>query len=228
MTPSESGGVPSIDHIRANAEIVRDRIGAAGGDVEAVTLVAVTKGFGPAVALAACGAGLRDLGENYAQELLAKIDAVESGPAPHPTWHFLGRLQSNKVRSIATRVGLWQSIDRIELIREVAVRAPGAAILVQINLSGEPQKGGCAFGDAEGLVDAGRLAGLDVRGLMGVASAGDPDRAAPEFERLVALADRLALPVRSIGMSSDLEVAVRAGATMVRVGRDLFGERPPR
>ena len=99
---------------------------------------------------------------------------------------------------------------------------------MQLNLSGEPQKGGCDPADAEALVDQARVLGLDVRGLMGVGPAGPPEAARPGFRRLVALAERLGLPERSIGMSADLEVAVAEGSTQVRVGQDLFGPRPPR
>jgi len=181
----------------------------------------VTKGFGIDAVEAALGAGLVDLGENYAQELLEKAPGH-----PRVRFHFIGRLQRNKVRPLAPLVALWQSVDRLELAREIARRAPGAAVLVQINLSGEPQKGGCAPGEVAALVAAARDLGLDVQGLMGVGPAGPREAARPGFRELVALADRLDLPVRSIGMSADLEVAVQEGATMVRVGTDLFGPRP--
>lgn len=215
------------DHV----ERVRSRITRAGGDPDAITLVTVTKGFGADVVRAALAAGLTDLGENYAQELTAKQAELDEEPDPHgrfPSWHFLGRLQSNKVRTLAPLVTLWQSIDRAELIDELALRAPGASILVQINLSGEEQKGGCPFAHAPELVAWARERGLGVRGLMGVAPAGAPEEARPGFRRLVALADELDLAVRSIGMSADLEVAVEEGTTMVRIGTDLFGPRPPR
>jgi pyridoxal phosphate enzyme (YggS family) len=185
----------------------------------------VTKGFPVGVCRTAIGAGAVALGENYAQELLGKVGELGAGP---PAWHFLGRLQSNKVRQLAPHVALWQSVDRPGLVTEIAKRAPGAAVLVQLNLSGEPQKGGCEVGETPRLVGLARDEGLDVRGLMGVGPAGPPEAARPGFERLVALADALELPVRSIGMSADLEVAVAAGATMVRVGTDLFGARTPR
>jgi uncharacterized pyridoxal phosphate-containing UPF0001 family protein len=125
-------------------------------------------------------------------------------------------------------VSQWQSVDRAPLVREIAKRSPGASILVQINLSGDPQKGGCAEAEVPELVGLARDSGLDVVGFMGVGPAGAPEAARPGFERLVALADAFELPERSIGMSADLEVAVACGATMVRVGRDLFGERPGR
>jgi pyridoxal phosphate enzyme (YggS family) len=209
---------------------VRERIRRAGGGD--VTLVAVTKAFGVDAVHAALAAGVDDVGENYAQEMLGKVEQL-SGPAPAgsgdpptPRWHFLGRLQRNKVRSLAAHVHLWQSVDRLELGAEIARRAPGAAVLVQLNLSGQPQKGGCSWGEVDQLVDGLVGLGLEVRGLMGVGPEGAPADARPGFRRLVETADRLGLPERSIGMTDDLEVAVEEGSTMVRVGRDLFGPRP--
>lgn len=221
---------PPVDAVRARVASVRDRIVAAGGDPDRVRLVAVTKGFGPEVARTAIAAGLADLGENYAQELVAKIEDLgrPEDPVGDLRWHFLGRLQTNKVRHLAPFVALWQSVDRPGLVREIAKRAPEASILIQINLSAEPQKGGCAPDEVPALVGLARDSGLDVQGFMGVAPAGDPSLARPGFERLVALADAFELPERSIGMSGDLEVAVACGATMVRIGRDLFGDRPLR
>jgi pyridoxal phosphate enzyme (YggS family) len=207
--------------------VVRQRIADAGGDPEAITLVAVTKGFGPEVALAAAGAGLVDLGENYAQELVAKAPVlVEAGHVVR--WHAIGRLQRNKVRSLAPVVALWQTVDRTDLGLEIARRAPGAEVLVQVNVSDEPQKGGCAPAEAPELVAQLVDAGLDVRGLMTVGRTGTPQEATGGFELLSRLADSLALPVRSMGMSGDLEAAVAAGSTMVRVGGALFGPRPVR
>ncbi len=232
-----SDGVVAPDpvDVAANVDRVRARIRAAGGDPHRVRLVAVTKGFDATVARAASLAGLEDLGENYAQELTAKVTALASDSASDSAsdpvevrWHFLGRLQTNKVRQIASHVALWQSVDRPALVREIAKRAPGASILIQINLSGEPQKGGCSDEEVPALVGMARDAGLAVHGFMGVAPEGPPAMARPGFERLVALADAFDLPERSIGMSGDLEVAVACGATMVRVGRGLFGPRPPR
>lgn len=203
---------------------VRDRIARAGG--QDVTLVAVTKAFPVDAAVAALRAGVVDLGENYAQELVGKVPLVRAHPdLGPPRWHFLGRLQRNKVKALAPHVHLWQSVDRLELGAEIARRAPGAAVLVQVNLSGESQKGGCAWDGLDELVAGLRGVELDVRGLMGVGPAGPAAAARPGFERLVGAADALGLPVRSIGMTDDLEVAVEAGSTMVRVGRDLFGPR---
>ena len=218
---------PDPADVRAAADRVRDRIAAAGGDPDAVALLAVTKGFGPEVAIAAAEAGLVDLGENYAQELVAKAPTVaEAGHAVR--WHAIGRLQRNKVRQLAGVVHLWQSVDRASLGAEIAKRAPGARVLVQVNVSDEPQKGGCPPDEAPELVRALADAGLVVEGLMTVGRTGPPDEARAGFTLLSRLADRLDLPVRSMGMSGDLEAAVAEGSTMVRVGSALFGPRPVR
>jgi uncharacterized pyridoxal phosphate-containing UPF0001 family protein len=125
-------------------------------------------------------------------------------------------------------VRVWQSVDRVELAGEIAKRAPGATVLVQVNASGEAQKAGCACDEGPALVARCRELGLAVHGLMAIGPTGPPEAARGPFERVVALADELALPERSIGMTGDLEVAVEAGSTMVRVGRALFGPRPAR
>ncbi len=203
---------------------VRRRIEAAGGGPQ-VRLVAVTKGHGPDAVAAAVAAGVEDIGESYAQELRAKVDAL-LGSETQPTWHFVGRLQTNKVRSLAGTVAVWQSVDRDALGDELAKRAPGSSVLVQVDLSGEPQKGGCPPGDVPGLVERLVDRSLDVVGLMGVGPTGPPEAARLGFRALVELADRLGLPERSIGMSNDLEVAVAEGSTMVRVGTAIFGARP--
>jgi PLP dependent protein len=204
---------------------VQRRIADAGGDPDRVTVVAVTKGFGPEAVAAALGAGLEHIGENYAQELEAKAVAVDAGA---PCWHFIGRLQRNKVRRLASLVTLWESVDRLSLGEEIARRAPGARVLVQANISGEEAKGGCPPEEIPDLV--GRLVdlGLDVRGLMGIAAAGPVERAREEFARLATLRGSLGLAELSMGMSADLEAAVSEGATLVRVGTALFGLRPPK
>lgn len=191
-----------------------------------IAIVAVTKGFGSDAVRAAAAAGFTDFGENYAQELLAK--ATDLGDQLSARWHFLGRLQRNKVRSLAPLVAVWESVDRPELAEEIARRAPGARVYVQANLSGEPNKGGAPFSEVPDLVARARSLGLAVDGLMGVAPAGDPEDARPGFRALVALADDLGVEVRSIGMSGDFEVAVEEGSTELRVGTALFGPRPLR
>lgn len=236
----------SMSPLEERLERVRDRISATGRDPDNVRIVAVTKGFDSDVVRDALRAGLVDVGESYVQELVAK--AAELGPGertnsggsaslggrqppeleaqpPVPCWHFVGRLQRNKVRKAAPYVSLWHSVDRAELGAEIARRAPGARVLAQVNLSGEAAKGGCAPSGLEELVEALTDLGLAVRGLMTVGPQGPPAVARPAFTELSRLADRYGLPERSMGMSNDLEVALEEGATMLRVGSALFGPR---
>jgi PLP dependent protein len=220
--------VPAID-LPGRVAAVRDRIARAGGDPDAVRLVAVTKGFDSSVVREALDAGLRDIGESYVQELVGKAsDLGESADERGLRWHFVGRLQRNKVRKAAPYVSLWHSVDRLALGAEIARFAPGAAVLAQVNASGEASKAGSEPTMAAALVDGLVDLGLDVRGLMTIAPAGPAEGARPAFRALRELAQRLGLTELSMGMSDDLEVAVQEGATMVRVGRDLFGPRPDR
>jgi pyridoxal phosphate enzyme (YggS family) len=189
-----------------------------------VEVVVVTKGFGPEAVEAAAAAGCTTIGENYAQELLAKADTIERlGLAVQ----FIGRLQSNKVRKLVGRVDLWASLDRPSVIDEVARRDPGGAVLVQVNATGEDRKGGCDPADVGALVERADAAGLAVRGLMTVGpTIGPPEAARPGFRLVRRLTDELGLDVCSMGMSGDLRVAVEEGSTSVRLGTAVFGPRP--
>ena len=201
---------------------VRARIRDAGGGEE-VAVLAVTKGFGPDAVAAAVAAGCPAIGENYAQELLAKREAVLTTGA---RVHFIGQLQSNKVRQLAGLVDVYESVDRASLVRELARRAPGARVLVQVAAGDDAGKGGAPIGEVPALVEASGEAGLDVVGLMTVGpTTGGAEAARPGFRAVRALVDRLGLVVCSMGMSGDLEVAVQEGSTEVRVGTSLFGER---
>jgi pyridoxal phosphate enzyme (YggS family) len=213
-----------VNEVVRHVDAVRTRIERAGG-AGRVRLVAVTKGFGPEAARAALAAGVDDIGESYLQEMQQKIDEL-SGDRHQPRWHAIGRLQRNKVRLVAPRVHLWHSVDRRELGAEIARRQPGAAVLAQVNVSGEAQKGGCAPDSTAALVDELRGLGLEVRGLMTIGPTAEAEAARPGFRRLAGLARQLGLTELSMGMSDDLEVAVEEGATMVRIGRSLFGDRP--
>ncbi len=207
---------------------VRARIEAAGADPTSVRVVAVTKGFGPDAVSAALEAGLEDVGENYAQELLAKAAAVsESAPSARPRWHFLGAIQRNKVGPLAEVVDCWQSVARFVEGEAIARRRPGARILVEVETTGLPGRNGSPAGAVPDLVAALSDLGLDVGGLMTVA-APEPASARQAFRTVRDLADRLGLAERSMGMTDDLELAVAEGSTMVRVGRALFGPRPAR
>ncbi len=191
---------------------------------DGVEIVAVTKGFGPDAVRAAAAGGCRSIGENYAQELLSKApSAAECGVAVH----FIGRLQSNKVRPLAGIVDVWETVDRRRLVDELARRAPGATVLVQVDATDEPGKGGCPPGEVAALVQAAAGAGLVVDGLMTVGpTVGGPEAARPGFRTTRRLVDELGLRTCSMGMSADLEVAVEEGSTRVRVGTALFGPRP--
>lgn len=201
---------------------LRHRLEGAGG--RDVRVVAVTKAFGIDAVEAAAACGITDIGESYAQETVAKLRDREVAP----TVHFIGGLQRNKVRKLAGLVDVWQSVDRPELADEIASRAPGARVMLQVDISGEDSKGGCAPDDVESLLAHARAAGLDVVGLMGIAPLGAPEEARPGFRRLRAMVDRFGLRECSMGMTADLEVAVEEGSTMIRVGTALFGPRPPR
>lgn len=224
----------TAEEIANNALQARRRLAAAGG--AEVDILAVTKGHDADLVRRAMTAGFRTFAENYAQELDAKVSDLaaargsESTPAPvsELEWHFIGRLQRNKVRRIASLVTRWDSVDRRELIDEIANRSPSARILVQVNVSDEPGKGGCEPDHTAGLVARAVDAGLAVEGLMTVGRTGAPTETAVGFRRLRGLCDQLGLAVCSMGMSADFEVAVSEGSTQVRLGSALFGLRPPR
>jgi uncharacterized pyridoxal phosphate-containing UPF0001 family protein len=209
------------DEVAARLAVVQRRIEQAGGDPEQVRVIAVTKGFGPEAVLAAHAVGLLDVGENYAGELQTKTP----GP-PGTRWHFLGAIQRNKVKALAPLVDLWQGVARLAEGERIAQLAPGARVLIQVETSGGlPGRNGCRPTDVAALAES--LGTLDLRleGLMTVAPPG-PSAAAPAFQSVSRLADSLGLAERSMGMTEDLEAAVAAGSTMVRIGRALFGERP--
>lgn len=214
---------------------IHARIVDAGGDPERIRLVAVTKGHSTEAVIASAAAGLHDVGESYVQELVGKalaLDAraaLEGAPSPPPVrWHLIGRLQRNKVRQAAPHVHLWQSVDRLSLAAEIAHRAPGAAVLVQVNVAGEQQQGGCPPARVGAVVEGCADLGLDVRGLMVIGPQGPTAVVREAFREVRVIADRLGLEERSMGMSGDLEAAVAEGATMLRVGAALFGPRAGR
>jgi PLP dependent protein len=194
-----------------------------------VTLVAVSK-TQPAQAIReAYAAGQRDFGENYVQEWREKADLLAD--LPDLAWHFVGSLQTNKVKYLVGRVALVHTVDREELGREVARRweraGVRARVLVEVNLGGESSKGGCAEADAPALVEALRqLPGLEVEGLTCIPPPELDPR--PFFAALRKLRDRLGLRALSMGMSGDYPVAIEEGATLVRVGTAIFGERSRR
>jgi PLP dependent protein len=205
---------------------------AIGGWRHPVRIVAVTKTHGPEAIRASVAAGLTDIGENRVQEALAKQEALGSLPV---AWHLIGTLQRNKARHAAGRFALIHAIDRADLAAELDRRVgPGQrqAVLVQVNCSGEAQKGGVAPDELPRLLETiGSLARLEVRGLMTMSElTDDRDRQRQAFRLLRELRDEAErtghrLPDLSMGMSGDYPTAVEEGATMVRLGTVLFGAR---
>jgi PLP dependent protein len=225
--------------LAANLESIHERIAAAarmaGRDPAAVRLVAVSK-TQPAAAVeeaAHCGQPL--FGENYVQELAAKAAAVHV-PVE---WHFIGHLQGNKVRQIAGLVNMVHSVDRLSLAKEIdrqwGKTGSVCDILIQVNISREETKSGTGTGELCQLVrEIARLTHVRVRGLMTMPPFfDDPEGARPFFRELKRLAaeidaqalDNVAMTELSMGMSGDFEVAIEEGATLVRVGSAIFGER---
>jgi pyridoxal phosphate enzyme (YggS family) len=194
-----------------------------------VTLVAVSKTHPPEAIREAYAAGQRDFGENYAQEWRAKADALAD--LAELRWHFIGGLQTNKVKYLAGRVACVHTVDRLELAAEISRRWAKAGavahVLLEVDLGGEERKAGCAPDDVEPLLAAIRaLPSIEVAGLTCIPPPEDDPR--PHFRALRALRDRLALRELSMGMSGDWRTAVEEGATYVRIGTAIFGERPPR
>ncbi|MEO8452297.1 MAG: YggS family pyridoxal phosphate-dependent enzyme [Gemmatimonadota bacterium] len=205
---------------------------AKGGWTHPVRVVAVTKGHGPEAVRAAVQAGLTDVGENRVQEAVVKQDALGSVDV---AWHLIGSLQRNKVRQAVSRFAVIHSVDRPELVTELGKRQPterSQPVLIEVNCSGEPQKGGVEPENLEALADQIRgMAGLELRGLMTMAALSEDEAVVRgAFSRLRTLREGLErsghhLPELSMGMSGDYALAVEEGATMVRLGTLLFGER---
>ena len=206
---------------------------AVAGWTHPVTIIAVTKGHGPEAVRAAQAAGLEDVGENRVQEALAKQERLQDVPL---AWHLIGTLQRNKARHTVGRFALVHSVDREDLAAELNRKAAAGTrqrVLVQVNCSDEPQKGGAEPEALPSLLDATRsLERLEVVGLMTMSAlTEDADEQRRAFRRLrelreAAERDGHRLPELSMGMSGDFPVAVEEGATMIRLGTILFGERP--
>lgn len=216
--------------VRDNVRRVLDRIAEAacrvGRDPGRVRLVAVAKRKPAFLVEAALRAGVRDIGENYVQEGEAKRRQVQL-PG---TWHLIGPLQRNKVGRAVRVFDVIQTVERVDVARAIAERLPAEAaplpVLIQVNVAGDPAKAGVDPKNLAALVAELRaIERLDVRGLMTIPPLGSAEDARPHFAALRQLAERLGLRELSMGMSADLEVAVEEGATIVRVGRAIFGER---
>ncbi len=192
-----------------------------------VTLVAVSKTQPAAAIREAYAAGQRDFGENYAQEWREKADALAD--LPDLRWHFIGALQTNKVKYLAGRVHAIHTVDRPDLAREISKRflqkGAVARVFLEVNSGGEVSKAGCTPEEVASLAEVVRtLPALELVGLMTIPPPeGDPR---PHFRALAALRDRLGLRELSMGMSADWRLALEEGATVIRIGTAVFGARP--
>jgi PLP dependent protein len=211
---------------------VRSRVAAACArarrPVESVTLMAVSKLKPAALIREAYEAGQRDFGENYAQELRDK--AAELAGLEGLRWHSIGPLQTNKVKYVAKVASAFHALDRLEVARELSKRRAGAPPLpcyVEVNLGGEQSKSGLApEALAPFLAEARGLTGLQLMGLMTLPPpTEDVEQARGYFQQLRALAREHGLPGLSMGTTHDFELAISEGATIVRVGTAIFGER---
>lgn len=171
----------------------------------------------------AVAAGLTLLGENYAGELSQKAAVLTDSPI---RWHYLGAIQTNKLNRLLPVADCLQGLSRLKEIHAIAERTSNCDLMVQVDLTGQPGRGGAAPSEVAGLVEAAQNAGLTVRGLMTVAPI-DPGAARRTFRTVKSMAGDLGLDECSMGMTDDLEIAVEEGSTMVRIGRALFGDRPP-
>ncbi|HVB71095.1 MAG TPA: hypothetical protein VND83_06305 [Acidimicrobiales bacterium] len=184
-------------------------------------IVAVTKTFSALDVRAAYDVGLRVVGENYLNELVAKRDATSDVDL---TWHFLGALQTNKITGVCAAADVLCSVARVRELDRIAAARPGTRVYVEVDFTSSPVRPGASPGEVARLVARGRELALDVAGLMTVGPA-DPAGARDAFRATSDLADELGLVERSMGMSDDLEIALACGSTEIRVGRALFGPR---
>jgi len=199
----------------------------AGRSPAEITIVAVTKGLTAQAIEAALEAGIRHIGENRVQEASEK-KARLSNLQPYPTWHMVGHLQTNKVKTAVEIFDIIHSIDSLRLAEALSGRARNTIpVLLQVNISREEPKSGFSEAELPKAVDeVALLPRLEVKGLMTIAPlVSDPEDVRPIFRRLRELGDSLRLKHLSMGMSDDFEVAVEEGATMVRIGRAIFGKR---
>jgi PLP dependent protein len=204
---------------------IREAAARGGRDPSTIRLIAVTKTVSPELIRQAVECGIRDIGENRLQEALPKVEALgELGL----TWHFIGHLQTNKAKRVVEHFAWVQCVDRQELAQKLNQAASKPIpVLIEVKLHEELNKSGVDESRLSALVEAFReYQRLQLRGLMTIPPFFEnPEDVRPYFRRLHDLAERFALPELSMGMSHDFEVAVEEGATMVRIGSALFGER---
>ena len=220
--------------IAANLQAIRRRISEAlQGDSRDVGLVAVSKARDPEALREALRAGCRDFGENYVQEALPKIAALAGSGA---RWHFIGPLQGNKARDVAESFDWFHALDRAKIAVALSRHRPAGRapleVCIQVNISREATKSGVEPGQALGLArEIAALPGIRLRGVMGIASpSGEPAQQRREFASLRAVLEQLKkegfeVDTLSMGMTQDFEAAIAEGATLLRIGTAIFGER---
>ena len=186
-----------------------------------VNLIAVTKGFTHEEVNVATELGIKNFGENYAQELLAKNPLVSA----EISWHYIGQLQSNKVRKVSHLVDVWHSVTSLKLAREIHNRNDQAKILLQVSVSGPSSSKGFEVEELPDLISQLRDENVDVSGLMTMGVPGDMVATRFVFKRLRQLADTFELSECSMGMSDDFEIALECGSSMIRIGSAIFGNR---
>ncbi|MFY9783084.1 MAG: hypothetical protein WAK12_06090 [Acidimicrobiales bacterium] len=219
--PASSADHQLLERVGANLARVEERIASSGRDLASVRIVAVTKTFGESEIRAAVEVGLRDIGENYVDELCEKRASLNVTTL---RWHFLGALQTNKIARATSCADVLSGVARERELLAIAKHSPGHLVDIQVDYTGEGRRNGAAPHEVAALVLSARELSLHVRGLMVVAPRGE--RATREaFEQTRDLADELGLVERSMGMSDDLEIACELGSTEVRLGRALFGPR---
>ncbi len=217
--------------IKRNVDAIRKRMEAAaaraGRRPSEVTLVAVTKMVGPPAIQEAFAAGLRHFGESRVQEASEKIPSLLP-LCPGSSWHLVGHLQTNKARPAAALFNLIHSVDSLKVAEAISQHAAAdVAVLIQVNVAGEASKHGFSVPDTiPALESVARLPRVRIRGLMTIAPyTDDPEQVRPVFRQLRLMRDALGLEHLSMGMSDDFEVAIEEGATLVRIGRAIFGRK---
>ena len=213
-----------VAHVRQRVERAAERAGRSPADV---AIVAVSKSFPRQAIEEAVAAGIAHLGESRVQEAAAKIPGLRRLPV---TWHLVGHLQANKAKTAVELFDIIHSVDSLHLAEVLSHRAQRPLpVLLEVNAAGETSKFGFPPSEVAAAAQAvARLPHLDLRGLMTVAPwASDPEAVRPIFRHLRRLRDALGLPELSMGMTDDFEVAIEEGATLVRIGRAIFGERIP-
>lgn len=227
-----------VHEIVARYRAIRDRIAeaarAANRDPASVRLVAVSKTHPYAAIRALYDAGHRDFGENYVQELVEKAEAARAEGLADIRWHFIGHLQTNKAKLLVPHAAMIHGVGSLKLAEEIAKRAEAAKrsklpILIEVNVDGQESKSGVQIPELRNLAaSVSRLAAVDLQGLMCIPDPNRPAGARDAFRRIAALGADLGMRELSMGMTNDFPEAIAEGATLVRVGTAIFGERSPR